>query len=217
LFSSAPASSVSVGDFTQLADASFIDVGRVYVNGTPAISGATSASGGGVNITGHPSNVGKLGIGELSGSSASDPGDGEGWAAGSITRPSFGDDPVILDFDIPIAGFGASFLHFSNPVFEPYSAPALIEVFDLPAGNGNLLGSVTSSGGTIAQRDFVGIWANSRIIRSAVLSVSTGSFGVDGYAVTLTPLPEPSALVILVCGLSCLSLLNTWSRWPILR
>jgi hypothetical protein len=215
LFKSAPASTVSVDDFTQLTDSTFIDVGRVYLNGIPAISGATSASGGGVNIVGHPPSVGQLGLGVLAGPSASDPGDGEGWAAGSITRNSFGDGPVVLDFDIPIAGFGASFLHFLNPNFEPFSAPALLEVFDMPTGNGNLLGSVISSGGTVAQRDFVGIWTNTRIIRSAVLSVTTGSFAVDGYAVTQTPLPEPSAFVLLVCYLSCPSPINRFCvRWP---
>jgi hypothetical protein len=198
----APASIIFVDDFTAIKKNSvFIDVGRTYVDGVPAISGATSAIGGGIKITGTPLSVGVLGLGVSSGFSESDPGDGEGWAAGSIVSHRFGDIPVVLDFDKPIAGFGVSFMHFLNPDFEPYNSPGVLEVFDMPAGMGNLIGRVNSSGGAMEHIDFVGIQTDASIIRSAVLSVSTGSFAVDGYAVTKIPVPEPATIILLGIGL----------------
>lgn len=193
-----------IDDFTVMEDATFIDVGLIINSqGIPAVSGATSASGGGVTITGTPPSVGELGLGASANPSASDPGDGLGWAAGSIVRPSFGDIPVVLDFDLALAGFGVSFLHFFNPEFEPFDAPATLEVYDMPAGAGNLIGRVSSSGGTSERVDFVGIWNDEPTIRSAVLSVDTGSFGVDGYAVThTTQVPEPSMFTLMGIGLA---------------
>ena len=202
LADSAQASAITVDDFTMIEDATFIDIGLIDINGVPAISGATSASGGGINITGNPPSVGVLGLGASAGPSESDPGDGLGWAAGSIVHHIFGDIPVVLDFDVAIAGFGVSFLHFLNPRFEPFNSPGILEVFDMPAGTGNLIGSVNSSGGASEHIDFVGIWTDASIIRSAVLSVATGSFAVDGYAVTQTPIPEPSTIVLLGYGLA---------------
>ena len=192
-----------IDDFTVMEDATFIDVGRIINSqGIPAVSGATSASGGGVTITGTPPSVGELGLGASANPSASDPGDGLGWAAGSIVSHRFGDIPVILDFDVAIAGFGVSFLHFFQPEFEPFDSPATLAVFDMPAGVGNLIGRVSSSGGASERVDFVGIWNDEPTIRSAILSVDTGSFGVDGYAVThTTQVPETSTLILLGTGL----------------
>ena len=202
-----------IDDFTQMDDATFIDVGLIYLDdGTPAVSGATSASGAGVTITGTPPHVGKIGLGASANPSASDPGDGLGWAAGSIVELNLGDIPVVLDFDVALAGFGVSFLHFFNPKFEPFDAPATLEVYDMPAGAGNLVGSVKSSGGASDRVDFVGIWNETPTIRSAILSVDTGSFGVDGYGVTQTAhVPEPSILMLLVPGLIGLILMQ-WRR-----
>jgi hypothetical protein len=189
-----------IDDFTVMEDATFIDVGLITNSqGIPAVSGATSASGGGVTITGTPPSVGKLGLGASANPSASDPGDGYGWAAGSIVSDIFA---VILDFDMAIAGFGVSFLHFFQLEFEPFDSPATLEVFDMPTGAGNLIGRVSSSGGASERVDFVGIWNDEPTMRSAVLSVDTGSFSADGYAIThTTQVPEPSTLILLGTGL----------------
>ncbi|MEJ2330954.1 MAG: PEP-CTERM sorting domain-containing protein [Gammaproteobacteria bacterium] len=182
---SAMAGPIIVDDYTLITGATFIDIG---------LTGTTGASGGGVVITGTPPSVGVLGLGASANPSPSDPGDGNGWAASSS---------VVLDFDIAIAGFGVSFLHFLDPIFDPFNSSGILEVFDMSGGTGNLIGSVSSSGGVTDLVDFVGIWSDSATIRSAVLSVPTGSFAVDGYAVTHTQIsvPEPTTLVLFALGL----------------
>lgn len=178
---------VHVDDFTRMQGAIFIDLG-----GSP-----TGAVGAGVSITGNPPMVGWLGLGSSAGPTAADPGDGHGWAAGSIVAHRFGDVPVVLDFDIAIAGFGVTFMHFLLPVFQPFDQPGVLEVFDGPAGSGQRIGVVRSSGGGFEHLDFVGIWSGTANIRSAVISVSSGSFAVDGYGVTRQVVSVPSALLLL--------------------
>jgi hypothetical protein len=180
----ADAMTVPIDDFTLIENATFINV-----NGG---KGDTSASGGGVTITGTPSNAGVILLGSSAGPTPSDPGDGEGWTS----TPLVPDNSVVLDFDIPIAAFGVSFLHaLLSPPFSPLDSPATLEVFDMQGGAGTLIGRINSSGVEIGERvDFVGIWNSEATIRSAVLSGSSGFFAVDGYAVSLTPVPEPEII-----------------------
>ena len=121
--------------------------------------------------------------------------------------------PAIINFSTPISGFGATFLH-SDLVFgllgEASRTPARIEVFGLPSGQGELLGSIDSSGfevtvpGQSRQYDFVGLFGSECVIQSAKI-YGLGAdefFAVDGYAVSLVP--EPSCLVLLSLGLGYL-------------
>jgi hypothetical protein len=107
--------------------------------------------------------------------------------------------PVIIDFDVPISGFGATFMHAPDPlVFSgDLRPPARIEVYSLPGGQGTLLGSVDSSGffGPSISKiiDFVGLYGYERVIRSARLS-GLGEdeyFAVQGYAVSLVQDIDP--------------------------
>ena len=111
ILGAAQACIVSVDDFSRMDGAVFLDLA-----GSP-----TGAIGGGVTVTGSPPMVGWLGLGASANPSGADPGDGHGWAAGSIVRHRFGDVPVVLDFDIPIAGFGVTFMHFYSPTFQPFN------------------------------------------------------------------------------------------------
>lgn len=184
---SAQACIVHVDDFTRMQSAIFIDLG-----GSP-----TGAVGAGVSIAGNPPMVGWLGLGSSAGPTAADPGDGNGWAAGSIVAHRFGDVPVVLDFEVAIAGFGVTFMHFFHPAFQPFDQPGVLEVFDGPGGSGQRIGTVQSSGGGLEHLDFVGIWSDAINIRSAVISVGSGSFAVDGYGLTRQAVPVPSALLLM--------------------
>lgn len=133
------------------------------------------------------------------------PGDIEGFISyngGNI--PASDRDEVVLTFSEPVAGFGVTFFHsviqfFGDPT--GVSLPSTIQVFSGEAGSGQLLGKVQSSGlpEDVRQvRDFVGLLSDQRIIRSAVLTGPDPfhGFAVDAYAVTLTPIPEPSSLFL---------------------
>jgi len=61
------AMAIPIDVFTLIEGATFIDLN---------LSGATSASGGGVTTTGTPSNARVLGLGSSAGPTPSDPGDG---------------------------------------------------------------------------------------------------------------------------------------------
>ena len=70
--------------------------------------------------------------------------------------------------------------------------PGKLGVFDGPAGKGELIGEVTSEGGTNVV-DFVGLVSRSRVIRSAVVCCAdeSASFCAGGYAVVAGPGEDP--------------------------
>lgn len=187
---------VTVDDFRRMDGAVFVEVG-----GSP-----TGAAEAGVTITGNPPSVGNLGLGASAVSpTGADPGDGYGWAAGSIVRHRFGDVPVVLDFDTAVAGFGVTFMHFWSPTFPPFNEPGILEVFDGPGGTGLQIGRIESNGGALEHLDFVAIWSDAVNIRSAVISVGSGSFAVDGYGFTGQTVPVPSPLLLLSPALLALA------------
>jgi len=140
---------------------------------------------------------------------ASDPADGYGFTASTQAPWSVGD--LTLNFNTPVAAFGVTFLHFEPTILAGWgmNLPASLQAFDGPNGTGNLLGSVTSSGfvGNLQYNfDFVGLLSTSRNIRSVIIGGASApkGYGVDGYAYSLTAVPEPSAASVLCLGLATL-------------
>jgi hypothetical protein len=169
--------SIAVDDFTLVRDAEFVDIPQ---------TSETSAEVLVVQIVGDPATV--LGsILTAPSSSASDPGSGDGW-----TNPQT--IPVVLDMSTPVAAFGLSFIHSG---LLGGTLPARLDVFDQQGGAGNLIGTVTSAGYPPGPRvDFVGIWSDAVNIRSAVVPYEQHQTSVDGYGVSLTPIPEPGFLML---------------------
>ena len=172
---------ITVDDFTTITGGEFVDIPQTF---------ATGASTASVAVTGDPANVlGKIGTGPSA--LASDPGDGNGWSNPQTI-------PVVLNMNVPVAAFGVSFIH--SGLFGG-TQPGQLDVYDQPGGAGNLIGTVTSAGLPPGPRtDFVGIWSDTANIRSAVLPYVQHAISVDGYGVSLTPLPEPGTFAVLVVG-----------------
>jgi hypothetical protein len=126
------------------------------------------------------------------------PGDGAGF--GSDSTGFGGAGSITLNFSVPVAAFGATFVHFYNVSLDPsFTWPATIQVFSGADASGELLGTVSDSDGNVklqggAFADFRGLWTDSQLIGSAVISgaSSFGGFQVDGYAISSIPLPPPS-------------------------
>jgi hypothetical protein len=139
-----------------------------------------------------------------------DPSSGDGFAAS--LKGNWKAGPLTLNFSAPVAAFGLTFAHFApDHVFGTWGAaqPATLFAYEGPNGSGRLLGSVASSGWEgpwSASFDFVGLWSDSLNIRSVILSgTSEGkTFAVDGYGLSLTPIPEPGTIVFIGLGLAWL-------------
>ena len=143
----------------------------------------------------------------IPGGDPDNPGDRAGYFSTNnpaVFRPA---SNVVLNFSDPIVAFGVTFTHFDHPRdnFAQWELPARLRVFDGLDGSGNLVGSITSTGliaTTGGTADFVGVIANDRIIRSAILD-GTGTysaFGVDGYGLTITSIPEPGSTSVVFLG-----------------
>jgi hypothetical protein len=173
LLTSANGSTIGITNYTQFTGAA--------LNDFPSGNGLPVRTIGSVTITpsyafGHGSFV-SFPLGGVD-----DPGSGNGYT----TSP-----PLTLTFSQPVAGFGATFMHF---VLQP---PSKIEAF---SATDQLLGSVLSSGYVSggATPDFVAVWSNATDIAKVRLSTSGSDFSVDAYALTLTPdVPEPTFAVVL--------------------
>jgi hypothetical protein len=122
----------------------------------------------------------------------------------------------MLDFSQPVAAFGATFVHLENTADDSsFTSPVSIQLFIGLNGTGTLLGTVTDSAGGVqlqgpAFADFRGLWSDSPQIRSAEISAisqQNGGFQVDGYAISLIPMPEPLTLVMVGAGLVGLGLI----------
>ncbi len=136
-----------------------------------------------------------------------EPGDGNGFVA-SLRAPSPHGD-LTLNFSTAVAAFGATFIHLDATTLRRWGLhlPGTIRAYDGPDGSGNLLGSVNSAGWFASALgynfDFVAVMSDSQNIQSVVIggSVEPKGFGLDGYAYSLTPVPEPMAASLLLLGL----------------
>ncbi len=169
---------IPIDDFTRLKEAEFYDI--------PRFTGNTGATVGKVVITGDPSNT--CGITTSFSGNAADPGNGSGWFTGGDQNPPC--SRVVLDFSEPVRAFGVSFLHFNDAGINA-TKPGKVGVFDQAGGQGEMIGEVTSEGGTNVV-DFVGIASRSRPIQSAVVCCEdeSASFCAGGYAVVAGPPDE---------------------------
>jgi hypothetical protein len=195
----AAASTAFVDDFSKLTNWVFVDVTSASKLSPVTVNGVTITSA-------YDSDGGFAGYGA---GPASDPGDGNGYlyVSPSANHPSY----LQIIFSQPVAAVGVTFMHFpSNREPTPgLNSPATLEAFTGPDLSGSLR-VVTSSGmGAfgLSTPDFVGVWSGSANIQSIKLAgtnASQPSFAVDGYAFSMTPLPEPSlagaTLVFLVSG-----------------
>jgi hypothetical protein len=179
------ADTIGITGLTQITGAVFYDA--------PAANSLASVTIGGVTVTPHPSILNEAFAGVNAPQYGPDiPGTGGGFGSDSTVS---GGGPLILDFDQPVAAFGATFVHVENVVSDPsFIFPVTLQVFSGLDGTGTLLGTITDSPGGVTVQgayfaDFRGIWSSSLNILSAVISGTPpdGGFLVDGYAVSVIP------------------------------
>lgn len=187
---------ITVQDASQITGGSFTDVtnargpARMTVGQVTITPESTSPS------SGHA----LLFNGQLAGTPAI-PGDGTGFGTSDSATDGQA-APLVLDFSTPLAAFGVTFDHIQNLAPDP----ARLSVFDGPNGTGNLIGTALTSGSPNGTLDaqFVGLWSDSRDIRSAVLIGDGANHGfvVDGFATSTVPVPEPSTFAVLAVALA---------------
>ncbi len=152
----------------------------------------------------------------LNAGTLSDPGNGRGL----MVLSAFGAAPsiLIINFNAPLQGVGATFYHMPNMGF---SNPATIEIYDSPDATGNLIGSITDTGLADdvqhSPQDFVGLICDEPIIKS-VLFTGTGSrpsFAIDGIAILTSnpePVPLPSAATLFASALMFFACLRKFTK-----
>ena len=202
------AAMIEVTGFTQITGARFYDA--------PSGNALTPVTMGGVVITPQVTLLNESFGGVNAPQYGLDvPGNGAGF--GSDSTGFGGVTPLMLNFSQPVAAFGATFVHFENIAIDPsFMSPVSIQLFSGLNRTGTLLGTVidSSEGVTLqgpAVADFRGLWSDSPQIRSAEISATSrpsGGFQVDGYAISVTPIPEPFTLVLVGGGLIGLGM--TW-------
>jgi hypothetical protein len=201
---------IEVTGFTQITSARFYEV--------PASNALTPVTMGGVVITPQVSLLNESFAGANAPQFGPDvPGNGAGF--GSDSTGFGGATPLMLDFSQPVAAFGATFVHSQNIANDAsFTFPVSIQLFSGLNGTGGLLGTVTDSAGGVkyqgpAFADFRGLWSDSPLIRSAEISATSsqsGGFEVDGYAISVMPMPTPEPLTLVLVGGGLIGLGIVW-------
>lgn len=201
---------VEVTEFSQISGAQFYDapasnsvnpvtVGTVIV--TPSVS-LLNESFAGANAPQYGPNV---------------PGNGAGF--GSDSSGFGGATPLMLNFSEPVAAFGATFVHFENTRHgSSYESQVSIQLFSGLDGTGTLLGRIVDSWEGVATQqpafaNFRGLWSDRTQVRSAEISASypqSGGFQVDGYALSVDPMPIPEPLILVLSGTGLIGLGIAW-------
>jgi hypothetical protein len=204
------ATTIGVTRFTQIAGASFYDAPPNNVLASPTI--------GAITVTPHPTLLNTDFFAANAPQYGPDvPGSGDGF--GSSSTGFGGAVPLILDFSQPVAAFGATFVHFQNVASDPsFTFPVSLQVFSGQDGTGALLGTIIDTAGGVtlggpAFADFRGLWSSSLNISSAEIvgtSPPNGGFLVDGYAVSVFPVSEPSVEVPTLLGLIAFAILRRY-------
>jgi hypothetical protein len=197
---------MDVTGFTQITGAGFYDA--------PASNVLTSVTIGTVVIKPDVSMLNESFAGAMAPQYGPDvPGDGSGF--GSDSQGFDGATSLMLDFSQPVAAFGATFVHLETVQDDTsFASPVSIQLFSGLDGTGTLVGSVTdATEGVVMQgpavADFRGLWSDEAQIRSVEISSTYpkgGGFQVDGFAVSLTPMPIPEPLTLVPVGTGLIGL-----------
>jgi len=201
---------IEVTEFSQISGSQFYDapasnsvnpvtVGTVIV--TPSIS-LLNESFAGANAPQYGPNV---------------PGNGAGF--GSDSTGFGGATPLMLNFSEPVAAFGATFVRFENTRRgSSYRSQVSIQLFSGLDGTGTLLGTIVDSWEGVATQQYAvasfrGLWSDRTEVRSAEISASypqNGGFQVDGYAISVDPMPIPEPLILVLAGTGLIGLGIAW-------
>ncbi|MBX7164819.1 MAG: PEP-CTERM sorting domain-containing protein [Pirellulales bacterium] len=192
------AASVGVTDYRQISARNFADLPAHNLIPLVQLGPATIATT--PNLT-----TGSFASFPLGG--PDNPGGGDGYLSRSL-GVGIPLTHVTVDLSSPVAAFGATFAHNTQ---NGLHLSGSLTVYDGPAGTGNIVGSILSSGlldGQTSNIDFVAIWSDAANIRSAVLTGigDDHAFAIDGYGASLTPTPEPASWVLLAIGSAGLAL-----------
>ena len=209
-FAALNAGVMEVTGFTQISGAKFYDA--------PASNCLTTVTIGTVVITPNVSLVNESFAGVSTPLYTADvPGDGAGF--GSDPSGFGGATPLMLNFTRSVAAFGATFVHSQNTAgHSAFTFPTSIQVFSGLNGDGTLLGTIVDDPGGVtlqgtSRADFRGLWSDSPQIRSAEISSvdqQSGGFQVDGFAISLDPMPTPEPLTLVLAGGGLVGLGIAW-------
>lgn len=178
--SQASAASIVTHDFQQVADAALVDVYNnvvpaVTVGGTTVTASSGVVAGGGAFLD--------CSFGGFRQGTAGSPANGNGFCLDGIIGA------ITFDFSQSVAAFGATFqLPASQRTF------ATITAYAGPGGTGEVRNTLQISPNVVPADlvDFAAIWDTDRDIRSVTIR---GSAFIDEYALSLTPIPEPSTVL----------------------